>query len=158
MDSRYEPPSSFVNTMQILTAKRPEFTDFVEVIPNLFLGSHPEGHDPFAFGAQVVVCLSSNASVEAPPSDGMFLHWPIQDGPLPDEATLRHLARFIADLVGRSLTVFVHCDAGLNRSALLVGRVLVERGMSPADAVRLIRARRKGSLSNTYETWLLSQA
>jgi hypothetical protein len=157
MDQPYEPPSWFVNSVRILTARSPEFRDFVEVIPNLFLGSHPDGHDPFAIGARVVVCLSSRASVEAAPSDGMFLHWPIQDGPLPDEATLRQLARFIADSLGRSLTVFVHCDAGLNRSALLVAQVLVERGMPPADAVRLIRARRRGSLSNTYETWLLSQ-
>ena len=69
MDQPYEPPSWFVNSVRILTARSPEFRDFVEVIPNLFLGSHPDGHDPFAIGARVVVCLSSRASVEAAPSD-----------------------------------------------------------------------------------------
>ena len=34
----------------------------------------------------------------------------------------------------------VHCQAGLNRSSLVVGRALVLDGMPPADAIDLIRA------------------
>lgn len=157
MPPHYEPPTWYLDAMDTLTARGPEFRDFVEVVPNLLLGSHPDGHDPFAAGARIVVCLSSRASVETAPPDRMFLHWPVHDGPVPDEHALRQLARFVAKSVGSGLTVLIHCDAGLNRSALLVAQVLVEQGMSPREAVALVRARRKGSLSKTYEAWLLSQ-
>lgn len=55
-----------------------------------------------------------------------------------------------------SAAVYVHCQAGMNRSALVVARVLMARGMSGRAAVDLVRERRKGSLSDEYADWLLA--
>lgn len=51
----------------------------------------------------------------------------------------------------------VHCQAGLNRSSLVVGRALVLDGMRPADAIGLIRRKRSPAcLCNpSFERWLL---
>lgn len=50
----------------------------------------------------------------------------------------------------------VHCQAGLNRSSLVVGRALVLEGMAPSDAIELIRRKRSAvCLSNpSFERWL----
>ena len=41
--------------------------------------------------------------------------------------------------------VLVHCQAGLNRSGLVVGRALMYRGMSADEAIELIRTQRSPS-------------
>lgn len=53
----------------------------------------------------------------------------------------------------------VHCQAGLNRSSLVVGRALVLDGMDPVEAIALLREKRSPvCLSNpSFERWLLSQ-
>jgi len=50
----------------------------------------------------------------------------------------------------------VHCQAGLNRSSLVAARALVLDGMTPDDAITLIRAMRSPAcLSNpSFERWL----
>ena len=50
----------------------------------------------------------------------------------------------------------VHCQAGLNRSSLVVGRALILSGMPAADAIALIREKRSPAcLSNpSFERWL----
>ena len=53
-------------------------------------------------------------------------------------------------------TVYVHCQAGMNRSALVVARILMVRGMNAREAIDLVRERRRGSLGDEYEAWLLS--
>lgn len=46
---------------------------------------------------------------------------------------------------------------GVNRSALVAGLILVQRGMSGAEAVTRLRERRPGALFNeTFEAYLLS--
>ena len=56
--------------------------------------------------------------------------------------------------------VLVHCQAGLNRSSLIAARALVLEGMSPKDAIALIRVRRSPAcLCNpAFEQWLLQSA
>lgn len=53
----------------------------------------------------------------------------------------------------------VHCQAGLNRSGLIVARVLMMRGYAPADAITEIRAQRSPAcLTNqAFEQWLLDR-
>jgi protein-tyrosine phosphatase len=50
----------------------------------------------------------------------------------------------------------VHCQAGLNRSSLVAARALVLDGMTPDNAITLIRAMRSPAcLSNpSFERWL----
>lgn len=52
--------------------------------------------------------------------------------------------------------VFVHRDAGLRRSALVAGAVMVARGTDPPEAVEPIRAMRPEAPSDTDAEWLLS--
>lgn len=133
------------------------FSDYTEVEPGLFVGSHPEPEDPFELGANVVVCLASGTSVGAVPRGSMLVHWPIKDGPVPDPEVLRGLAHLIDACLRARSVVYVHCQAGVNRSALVVARTLMERGMSAREAIDLVRERRKGSLSEEYAEWLLSE-
>ncbi|MEU6242621.1 protein phosphatase [Streptomyces sp. NPDC047024] len=68
---------------------------------------------------------------------------------IPDEpltaaqlGTVRQLARHAAQPVGDGRRTLIRCNAGLNRSGLLVGQTLVELGHEPAAAIALIRQRR----------------
>jgi protein-tyrosine phosphatase len=87
----------------------------------------------------------------------MLVHWPIKDGPVPEVDELRGLARLIAGCLTGGAVVYVHCQAGMNRSALVVARALMQRGMTAREAIDRVRERRKGSLSDEYAEWLLSE-
>lgn len=133
------------------------FSDFAEVAPGLFVGAHPEPEDPFDLGATVVVCLASGTSVRSVPPDGVLVHWPIEDGPVPDSETLRGIASLIAACLRSGAVVYVHCQAGMNRSALATARILMEQGMTAEEAIATVRERRRGSLSEAYADWLRSE-
>jgi hypothetical protein len=60
------------------------FSDYSEVNPGFFVGAHPRAGDPFELGADVVVCLTSGTSVGSVPRGSVLVHWPIEDGPVPD--------------------------------------------------------------------------
>lgn len=132
------------------------FSDYVEVVPGLYIGSHPEPEDPFELGATVVVTLTTGTTARAVPRNGVLIHWPIKDGPIPPPEILDGVASFVDTILRTSAAVYVHCQAGMNRSALVVARVLMARGMSAKDAIELVRERRKGSLSDEYAEWLRS--
>jgi protein-tyrosine phosphatase len=56
--------------------------------------------------------------------------------------------------------VLIRCQAGLNRSGLVMALVLIREGYSPEDAVELIRATR-GDIAlcnNTFGRWLTNRA
>ncbi len=126
-------------------------------MPGLFVGSHPEPEDPFELGADVVVCLASGTSVGSVPRNSVLVHWPIKDGPVPRAEVLRSLARLIRTCLDEGAVVYVHCQAGMNRSALVVARVLMAQGKTAEEAIERIRERRKGSLSDEYADWLRSE-
>lgn len=131
------------------------YTDFVKIAPGLFLGSHPEEEDAFVHGPSTVICLSERASTAAPPKGMVYLHWYIKDGPVPDADVLGAIVDLINTRLRSDGSVFVHCDAGMNRSALVVASALVGNGMLPADAIETVRSKRPGALSDDYEAWLL---
>jgi len=56
--------------------------------------------------------------------------------------------------------VLIRCQAGLNRSGLVMALVLIKDGYDPADAIALIREQRgDDALCNpVFERWLLQQA
>ncbi len=91
------------------------------------------------------------------PRDGVLVHWPIKDGPVPEPETLRGVASLVAGCLRGGAIVYVHCQAGLNRSALVAGRILMEQGMSAERAIETVRERRRGSLSDEYANWLRSE-
>lgn len=79
---------------------------------------------------------------------GLYVRWPIVDGPVPEHALLVALADLVADLWREGKRVLIHCAGGMNRSGLLVAAALVRNGMGAEEAIELIRARRPGALSN----------
>lgn len=79
-------------------------------------------------------------------------------GAIPDRDQLYALARWINLCRAKGATL-VHCQAGLNRSALLTGLALVLGGMMPAEAIALLRERRSPAVlcNSAFEKWLLAQ-
>ncbi|PYR01402.1 MAG: hypothetical protein DMF96_00050 [Acidobacteria bacterium] len=61
---------------------------------------------------------------------------------------LRAIARLAASLIAEGHRVLSHCGMGYNRSAFVAGLILIELGMSGADAVARLRQRRQGALFN----------
>jgi hypothetical protein len=59
-----------------------------------------------------------------------------------DPGAIEAMGVEIAALVRAGKRVVVNCSAGLNRSGLLVGRMLIELGHTPAEAVELVRQAR----------------
>ena len=66
---------------------------------------------------------------------------------------------FLNDLRAVGKTVFVHCRLGLNRSALLVGLMLIDEGYRAGDAIELMRRLRSPYVleNATFEPYLLSE-
>lgn len=81
---------------------------------------------------------------EGPDDDIAHIHYPIPDGALCEvELTqLQDYARMIAENVRAGNKVLVRCQAGLNRSGLVVGFALMELGYAPRAAIAQIRLRR----------------
>lgn len=133
------------------------YDDAVEIDDGLWVGSHPEPQDPFELGADVVVTLTAEPSAASAPPGKLLIHWPIRDGPVPRPGVLRGVVRLISDCLEDRGVVFVHCRAGMNRSCLVAGRVLMQRGMTAEQAIERVRERRSGSLSDEYADWLRSE-
>ena len=65
------------------------------------------------------------------------------------EAILRKTAKMVVEEHEEGRRVLITCFAGINRSGLLMGLVLRERfGLTGAEAIKLIRRKRYGALSN----------
>ena len=88
------------------------------------------------------------------PRNGLLIHWPIKDGPVPDQETLKAVAELIVRCLGSGASVYLHCQAGMNRSVLVAALVMMRQGMTAEGAIERVRERRHGSLSDEYADWL----
>jgi Dual specificity phosphatase, catalytic domain len=125
-----------------------------EIIPGLWMGGSPLG----GYGDFDVVVNLEHAA----PSfefDGVHVHWPIDDGPMPDPTTALALGGFVAECVRLGRKVLVHCSAGLNRSGLIVALALVALGYEPPEAMaRMRRLRSEWVLCNdNFEEFVLDR-
>jgi protein-tyrosine phosphatase len=98
----------------------------------------------------VVIDLERDLDRGIPAEAGsvVYLYFPIRDEGLPPLERLHAIARFGADLLRRGERVLVHCEMGLNRSALLAGLMLVHDGESGEAALERLQTRRPGALYN----------
>ena len=78
------------------------------------------------------------------------------DSPTQSMAIVDPLARLVADLAATGDDVAVHCQAGLNRSGVVVARALMHRGLTADDAIATVRARRhpKALYNEHFTRWL----
>ena len=79
---------------------------------------------------------------------------PIPDGGVPDEtweASWEQAGPEVREALGRGEKVLVHCLGGLGRTGLVAARLLVEFGMAPAKAIRLVRAARPGAIETAEQ-------
>ncbi|MFN2557658.1 MAG: dual specificity protein phosphatase family protein [Nitriliruptorales bacterium] len=129
-----------------------------EVIPGLWQGGSRTSPEPARFDVVVSLCARGNRRAPLPPGQ-RCLTWFIADAAVPDEETIRRVARQVSAWLDEGQRVLVRCQAGLNRSGLVVARTLVERGFQPAEAIQLIRHRRhRRALNNqAFVAWLLKE-
>jgi protein-tyrosine phosphatase len=119
-----------------------------EVVPNLYISGHPDrSHDFITKGVGVVVDLEGDIDSSVPEarqqgSTTLYVYWPIEDGPMPDEHSVRSIAVFVAHLIDNDNKVLVHCRSGHNRSGLICARTLIEQGKSPDEAIKIVRKKR----------------
>lgn len=69
------------------------------------------------------------------------------------------IARWVNVCRGSGPTL-VHCQAGLNRSALVAATALILDGMGPLEAIALLREKRSPAVlcNRAFERWLLALA
>lgn len=126
-----------------------------EIVPGLWMSGSRADIPAGDFDRVLTLCAERNEKVAVP--GGTESHaWRIVDAELEDPDRVRHWARRIADWMAAGDTVLVRCAAGLNRSGLVIARALIEQGMSPRDAVLLVREqRRRDALNNPwFVEWL----
>ena len=89
----------------------------------------------------------------------LYVYFPFDDDDrvLPSLTKLRAIAQLGASLMRDGHRVLTHCSRGFNRSGLVAGLILTELGMSGAEALARIRAKRPGALYNdTFADYLAS--
>lgn len=89
-------------------------------------------------------------------------HLPVVDGAAPGSGFEAAWARAGAALHARldaSERIVLHCQAGLGRSGEVAARLLSERGLTAADAIRSVRRARPGAIQTPeQERWVLRTA
>ena len=118
-------------------------------------------HPIEAAGIDVVIDLDGDLDLGVPtvPNRLLYIYFPIDDAELPDVDKLHAIAQLGASLVAQGHKVLAHCALGCNRSALVVGLILMYLGMTGEEAVALLRRKRAGALFNpTFAAYLCSCA
>lgn len=139
-----------------------------EILPGLFQGGTEDddvvqvaayGHR-FAHETPYDVIVTLYASAQPAPWGVEELRFGFMDSALDglDVDRVVRAARFAYQRWIDGDTVLVRCQAGMNRSGLVTALVLVMAGLSPAQAITLIRERRSpGALFNEhFVQWLLT--
>ena len=131
------------------------FDERNEVVTGLWLSALPSEIPPDV--KYVFSMIGPQPYSLAPHQKVTSVHF--EDEPkMPNEAMIHALADAV-NLARLDGTVLVHCYAGLNRSALVLGLALVKSGMSPEKAIAWMRMRRGPDVlhNKTFHDWLLKQ-
>lgn len=83
-----------------------------------------------------------------------WYHLPIRDICAPDDDFARAWAKYgtpILQHLQDGKKIVVHCAGGLGRTGTVVARLLVDFGMSPAEAIETVRRARRGTIESTAQ-------
>ncbi|WP_455231238.1 cyclin-dependent kinase inhibitor 3 family protein [Geopseudomonas aromaticivorans] len=87
-----------------------------------------------------------------------WFHLPVADEqvPLDDFAAAWAQARErIGSLLGEGRSIAIHCKGGSGRTGLIAARILIDRGLSRAEAVALVQALRPKAIQHpAHVAWL----
>jgi protein-tyrosine phosphatase len=88
--------------------------------------------------------------------DIVYVHWPIDDGGLPDLSLLRALEHAACQYIDQGGRVVTMCAQGRNRSGLLSALIVARvRRCSGLDAVRHVRSKVPEALNNAdFAEWI----
>lgn len=85
-----------------------------------------------------------------------WFHLQIRDSDVPDqrfEAAWPSVQRVLIETLREGRDIVVHCRGGLGRTGVVAARLLVEIGLSPDQAILMVRSARPGAI----ETWAQEQ-
>jgi protein-tyrosine phosphatase len=133
----------------------------VDTDGHLFISGEVTDWQPLAeAGITAVIDLDCKLDIGTPevPNSVVYIFWPIDDRPeLPDVPLLGAIASLGAFLLNQGHKVLCQCGMGQNRSALVAGMILAQRGLTGTQAVDLICRQREGALYNrVFRSYLLS--
>ena len=64
----------------------------------------------------------------------------------------------IYNILKNAAKIVLHCKGGLGRTGTLAARILIEHGVNPAEAIRLVRNERIGAIENmAQEEYILQE-
>lgn len=134
-----------------------------EIIPGLWVSGMPGASWPLLeWEVSLIVSLSDHL----PPQAGrrfqwgtngealgegkiIYLHWPIEDGDLPEDEMASILVETIMAALRKKKKVLLHCYEGRNRSGLLAALVVRKMlNLSGKEALDFIRQKKPGMLYN----------
>jgi len=98
--------------------------------------------------------LGVSALAELAASRFDWIWMPIPDGDVPDAEFDRRWIVEGAKLRERLVAgerVVIHCLAGLGRTGTIAARLLIEFGVAPSEAIRLVRNAREGAIENAWQ-------
>jgi ADP-ribosyl-[dinitrogen reductase] hydrolase len=91
-----------------------------------------------------------------------WLHLPIRDMMAPDEtfeAAWSEAGPRLHRWLDEGRGIHLHCRGGRGRAGMIAALLLVERGMSPAEAIETVREHRPGAIETAeQENYLLARA
>ena len=108
---------------------------------------------------KLVIDLEGDIDRDVPtvPNNLVYVYFPFDDAELPDLVKLHALGKLAAEMIRNKRAVLIHCSMGFNRSPLMAGVTFTHLGLTGAQAVEQLRAKRAGALYNSvYAEYLLT--
>ena len=129
---------------------------FSHIDGNLWTGGCPVGSVPQEF--EYIVSLYQEEPYKILKHQ-VYMQAQLFDAPMiPNESELYALAECVNNYRDRGVTL-VHCQAGLNRSGLVAALSMIQMGMTPKNAIAILRNKRSPAVlcNKVFEEWLLTK-